>query len=260
MNEVVKTDRDGAVLRITINRPERRNALNEEVCAGIAAAIDEAEATHGVRVIVLTGSGDKVFCAGGDLKPGADGTPFVIDPANPRHYVIQLFRRLERCGVPVIARVNGHALAGGLGLVCACDMAVSTDVAQFGVPECKLGLFPMMILSYLMRIIPRRKLYEIATTGEPFSAAEALAMDIVNHVVPAAQLDAKLEWLIARIADKSPTAIKLGKQAFRAIEDMPLDKAFEYTQLMLPLMAMTADAKEGFAAFNEKRAPQWPGK
>jgi len=260
MNDVVITDRDGPVLRITINRPERRNALNEEVCTRIAAAIDLAESSAGVRLIVLTGSGDKVFCAGGDLKPGADGTPFVIDPANPRHYVIQLFRRLERCGLPVIARVNGHALAGGLGLVCACDMAVSTDAAQFGVPEAKLGLFPMMILSYMMRIIPRRKLYEIATTGESFSAAEALAMDIVNHVVPASELDAKLDWLINRIVDKSPTAIKLGKQAFRAIEDMPLDKAFEYTQLMLPIMAMTEDAKEGFAAFNEKRAPQWPGK
>lgn len=260
MNDVVLADRDGAVLRITINRPERRNALNEEVCAGIAAAIDVAEATGEVRVIVLTGSGEKVFCAGGDLKPGADGTPFVIDPANPRHYVIHLFRRIERCGLPIIARVNGHALAGGLGLVCACDMAVAADHAQFGVPETRLGLFPMMILSYMMRIIPRRKLYEISTTGESFSAAEALAMDIVNYVVPAADLDAKLAWLVARIADKSPTAIKLGKQAFRAIEDMPLDKAFEYTQLMLPIMAMTADAKEGFAAFNEKRAPQWPGK
>lgn len=260
MNDVVLADRDGAVLRITINRPERRNALNEEVCAGIAAAIDVAEATGEVRVIVLTGSGEKVFCAGGDLKPGADGTPFVIDPANPRHYVIHLFRRIERCGLPIIARVNGHALAGGLGLVCACDMAVAADHAQFGVPETRLGLFPMMILSYMMRIIPRRKLYEISTTGESFSAAEALAMDIVNYVVPAADLDAKLAWLVARIADKSPTAIKLGKQAFRAIEDMPLDKAFEYTQLMLPIMAMTADAKEGFAAFNEKRAPRWPGK
>ena len=260
MNEVVLAERDGAVLRITINRPERRNALNEEVCAGVAAGIDLAEATPEVRVIVLTGSGEKVFCAGGDLKPGADGTPFVIDPANPRHYVINLFRRMERCGLPVIARVNGHALAGGLGLVCACDMAVAADHAQFGVPEVRLGLFPMMILSYMMRIIPRRKLYEISTTGESFSAAEALAMDIVNYVVPAAELDTKLAWLVARIADKSPTAIKLGKQAFRAIEDMPLDKAFEYTQLMLPIMAMTADAKEGFAAFNEKRAPQWPGK
>lgn len=260
MSDVVLTAREGAVLRITINRPERRNAMNEEVCAGIAAGVGEAEATPGVRVIVLTGAGDKVFCAGGDLKPGADGTPFVIDPANPRHYVIQLFRRLERCGLPVIARVNGHALAGGLGLVCACDMAISTDTATFGVPETKLGLFPMMILGYMMRIVPRRKLYEIATTGEPFSAAEALAMDIVNHVVPAAELDAKLEWLVGRIADKSPTAIKLGKQAFRAIEDLPLDKAFEYTQLMLPMMAMTEDAREGFAAFNEKRAPRWPGR
>ncbi|MGE0858624.1 MAG: enoyl-CoA hydratase-related protein [Gammaproteobacteria bacterium] len=260
MTDVVLTAREGAVLRITINRPERRNAMNEEVCAGIAAGVDEAEATQGVRVIVLTGAGDKVFCAGGDLKPGADGTPFVIDPANPRHYVIQLFRRLERCGLPVIARVNGHALAGGLGLVCACDMAISTDTATFGVPETKLGLFPMMILGYMMRIVPRRKLYEIATTGEPFSAAEALAMDIVNHVVPAAELDAKLAWLVGRIADKSPTAIKLGKQAFRAIEDLPLDKAFEYTQLMLPMMAMTEDAREGFAAFNEKRAPRWPGR
>ena len=260
MSDVVLTAREGAVLRITINRPERRNAMNEEVCAGIAAGVDEAEATPGVRVIVLTGAGDKAFCAGGDLKPGADGTPFVIDPANPRHYVIQLFRRLERCGLPVIARVNGHALAGGLGLVCACDMAISTDTATFGVPETKLGLFPMMILGYMMRIVPRRKLYEIATTGEPFSAAEALAMDIVNHVVPAAELDAKLDWLVGRIADKSPTAIKLGKQAFRAIEDLPLDKAFEYTQLMLPMMAMTEDAREGFAAFNEKRAPRWPGR
>lgn len=260
MNDVVLCVADGPVMKLAINRPERRNALNEEVCNQLAAGIDRAEASAEVRVIVVTGSGDQVFCAGGDLKPGADGTPFVINPADPKHYVINLFRRMERCSVPIIARVNGHALAGGLGLVCACDMAVASDTASFGVPETRLGLFPMMILSYMMRIIPRRKLFEIATTGEAFSAAEALAMDIVNYVVPAAELDRKLEWLIARIADKSPTAIKLGKQAFRAIEDMPLDKAFEYTQLMLPLMAMTADAKEGFAAFNEKRAPQWPGR
>ena len=259
MSEVVLGERDGALMRLTINRPARRNALNEEVCGQLAAGLDQAESTAGVRVVVVTGAGDQVFCAGGDLKPGADGTPFVINPAEPRHYVISLFRRMERCTLPIIARVNGHALAGGLGLVCACDMAIAADTAQFGVPEVKLGLFPMMILSYMMRIIPRRKLFEITTTGELFSATEARAMDIVNYVVPAAELDAKLAWLIARIADKSPTAIKLGKQAFRAIEDMPLDKAFEYTQLMLPMMAMTADAKEGFAAFNEKRAPQWPG-
>ena len=260
MMAVVESARDGAVMRITINRPERRNALNEDVCAGIAASLDAAEADPGVRLVVLTGAGDKAFCAGGDLKPGADGAPFSLNAADPRHYVITLFQRMERCGLPTIARVNGHALAGGLGLVCACDMAIAAETASFGVPEVRIGLFPMMILSYMMRIIPRRKLFEMTITGEAFDAATARELDIVNYVVPLAELDTRLDWLIARIVDKSPTGIKLGKQAFRAIEDMPLAKAFEYTQLMLPIMAQTEDAREGFAAFNEKRAPRWPGR
>lgn len=260
MKEVVLSERTGAVLRLTINRPERRNALNEAVCRGLADGVDVAERTPGVRVVVITGAGEKAFCAGGDMKTGAGGAPFVLDPANPKHYVIDLFRRLEACGLPTIARVNGHALAGGLGLVCACDMAIGAGNARFGVPETRIGLFPMMILAYMMRIIPRRKLFEICMTGEPFSAEQALALDILNYAVPASDLDAKLEWLIDRITDKTPTGIKLGKQAFRAIEDMPLDKAFEYTQLMLPIMSMTEDAREGMNAFNEKRAPEWPGK
>jgi len=260
MSEVVLSAREGAVMRLTINRPERRNALNEEVCRALAAGIDAAEADADVRVVVITGAGDKAFCAGGDLKPGADGTPFTIDPARPRHYVIDLFRRLEACTRPVVARVNGHALAGGLGLVCACDMAVAVEHASLGVPETRVGLFPMMILSYMMRIVPRRKLFEMTITGEPFSAAEALELGILNYAVPAAELDERVAWLVARIIDKSPTGIRLGKQAFRAIEDMPLDKAFEYTQLMLPIMAMTEDAREGFAAFNEKRDPVWRGR
>ncbi|MCB1748046.1 MAG: enoyl-CoA hydratase/isomerase family protein [Gammaproteobacteria bacterium] len=260
MPEVVLKESTGAVMRLVINRPERRNALNEEVCAGIEAGIEAAEADPAIRVIVLTGAGDKAFCAGGDLKPGADGAPFEMNPADPRHYVIRLFRRMERCRLPTIARVNGHALAGGLGLVCACDMAVAADSATLGVPESRIGLFPMMILAYMMRIVPRRKLFEMTITGEPLSSAQALELGILNYVVPAAELDAKMAWLIERIADKSPTAIKLGKQAFRAIEDMPLDKAFEYTQLMLPMMALTEDAREGFAAFNAKRQPAWPGR
>ncbi len=260
MSEIVRVEQDGAVMRLTINREERRNALNEDVCAALAAGVDRAEATAEVRLIVITGAGERAFCAGGDLKPGADGTPFTIDPAHPRHYVIALFRRLEACGLPTIARVNGHALAGGLGLVCACDMAVGVDNATFGVPESRVGLFPMMILSYMQRIIPRRKLFEMCITGESFSAEDAMGFGILNYVEPAAKLDERLDWLIGRIVDKTPTGIRLGKQAFRAIEDMPLDKAFEYTQLMLPMMAMTEDAREGMRAFNEKRAPQWTGK
>lgn len=260
MNESVLVEREGAAVRISINRPERRNAMNEDVCRGILRGIDEAESQDGVRVIVLTGSGDKAFCAGGDLKPNADGTPFTIDPADPKHYVVSLFRRMESCGLPILARVNGHALAGGMGLVCACDLAIATRAAKFGVPESGLGIFPMMIMPYMMRIIPRRKLFEISMTGELFDADEALELGIVNYVTEPDTLDEKVAWLIGRLADKSPSAIRLGKQAFRTIEDMPLDKAFDYTQLMLPIMSMTEDAREGMAAFNEKRAPRWTGR
>ena len=167
---------------------------------------------------------------------------------------------MQQCRLPILARVNGHALAGGLGLVCACDFAIATSDARFGVPETRIGLFPMTILPYMLRIIPRRKLLEMCITGELLSASEALALDLVNYVVEPAELDAKTDWLLARIVDKSPTAIRIGKQVFHAIEDMTLDQSFELTQIMLPVMAMSEDAKEGFAAFNEKRAPQWTGK
>lgn len=260
MTEVVRSARRGLALEITIDRPTRRNAINEEVCAGIALAIDAAEADLEVRAIVITGAGDQAFCAGGDLKPNAEGAPFSVNPAQPTHFVVTLFRRMQQCRLPILARVNGHALAGGLGLVCACDFAIATSDARFGVPETRIGLFPMTILPYMLRIIPRRKLLEMCITGELLSASEALTLDLVNYVVEPAELDAKTDWLLARIVDKSPTAIRIGKQVFHAIEDMTLDQSFELTQIMLPVMAMSEDAKEGFAAFNEKRAPQWTGK
>lgn len=260
MTDTVLSELRGAAWWITLNRPERRNAINEALCAGVADALDRAEATPAARAIVLTGAGDQSFCAGGDLKPSADGSPFALEPSEPNHYVVRLFRRLQACRLPVVARVNGNAMAGGLGLVCACDMAIAVSNARFGVPETRIGLFPMMILPYMMRLIPRRRLLEMCITGELFDAQEALALDIVNYVVEPDALDAKLDWLLARIVDKSPTAIRIGKQMFRAIEDMTLDQAFELTQVMLPLMAQSEDAKEGFAAFNEKRAPRWTGR
>ncbi len=156
MEEVVLSERTGAVLRLTINRPERRNALNEAVCRGLADGVDVAERTPGVRVVVITGAGEKAFCAGGDMKTGAGGAPFVLDPANPKHYVIDLFRRLEACGLPTIARVNGHALAGGLGPRVRLRHGPLVRETRVSVcPETRVGLFPMMILAYMMRIIPR---------------------------------------------------------------------------------------------------------
>ncbi len=255
----VLVERRDAVQWITINRPERRNALNAAVVQGIADGMQAAMDDDSVRAIVLTGAGDRAFCAGGDLAPTADGAPFHTDPARPDNFVIGLFRLFERCEKPVVARVNGAALAGGLGLLCACDLAVASDQAIFGTPETRIGLFPMMILPYLQRTLSRRKLLELCITGEHFGAAAALEMGLLNYIAPPAELDAKLDWLLARIVDKSPTAVRLGKHGFHAMQDMVLDQAFAFAQLMLPAMARTQDAREGFAAFAQKRPPVWTG-
>lgn len=257
MSQAVKTVRAGAVVTLVINREERRNALNAEVAAGICAGLDAAEADRSVRAVVLTGAGDKAFCAGGDLQPNAQGTPFTIDAADPRHYVAGLIRRMEACRLPLIARVNGHALAGGFGLVSCCDLVVAREDALLGVTEVRVGLFPMMILPPLLRTVPARVLMEMCLTGEPITARAALADRIVNYAVPAAELDEKTDWLVNRIIDKSPTGIRLGKQALAKVREMSTDAALEYAQFMLANMARTRDAHEGFAAFIEKRAPQW---
>ncbi len=256
----VLIERRGLVLWLTINRPERRNALNEAVVTTIGRAIREAMAENEARAIVLTGAGDKVFCAGGDLAPSADGAPFSVDPARPRNFIVDLLQLIETCPIPIIARVNGHALAGGFGLVCACDMVVAVDTANFGTPESKIGLFPMMIMPHLMRVVPPRRLMEMCITGEPLTAQQALADGIVNHLAAPAELDEKLDWLLDRVVNRSPTAIRLGKQGFQAMRDMALRDALEYAQLMLPMMAQTQDAREGFAAFREKRQPAWTGR
>ncbi len=259
MNEVVRTARDRGVLTVTIDRPERRNALNEAVAQGIAAGLDAAEADRQVRAVVLTGAGDKAFCAGGDLQLNADGTPFTIAAEDPRHYVAQLFRRMQACRLPIIARVNGHALAGGFGLVCACDLAVAREDAMIGVTEVKVGIFPMMILPLLMRVVPDRTLMEMCLTGETMSAGEAAQQRLVNYAVPAAELNAKMDWLVERVTSKSPTGIRLGKQSLAKMREMSFDGALEYAQFMLANMTRTMDAREGFAAFAEKRAPVWTG-
>lgn len=260
MSEEVITTRRGAALVITINRESRRNALNEAVAGAIVSALDVAEAAADIRAIVLTGAGEKAFCAGGDLKPNADGTPFTIEAADPRHYVARLLRRMDACRLPIVARVNGHALAGGFGLVCACDLVVARDDALLGVTEVKVGLFPMMILPYLMRVLPYRRLMELCLTGETIVAGSGEATAIVNYAVPAAELDARTDWLLARLVDKSPTGIRLGKQSLAKIREMSTDAALEYAQFMLANMARTEDAREGFAAFAEKRPPVWTGR
>lgn len=251
---VVLHQKRGCAFWITLNRPDKRNAINAEVIAGIREGYRLAHADPEVRVIVLTAAGEKAFCAGGDLQPGKG---FAFDLSRPNIDYADLLREAQNATLPSIARINGVCMAGGMGLLCMTDLAVAADHVLFGLPEVKVGLFPMQVFSLLQDLAPRRVIREWALSGEPFSAAEAKEAGLINHVVPAADLDAKTDWLIARLADKSPTAIRRGKYALRAIEAMSFDQAIAYTESQIALMAMTEDAKEGLASFNEKRKPVW---
>jgi enoyl-CoA hydratase/carnithine racemase len=247
----------GQAFWITINRPGKRNAIHAGVIAGIRAGLRAAHANSAVRAVVLTGAGDKAFCAGGDLEP-AKG--FAFDPARPSGDYADLMREAQDATLPIVVRVNGTCMAGGMGLLCMGDLAVAAEHALFGLPEVKVGLFPMQVLSLLQDQVPRRIVREWALTGEPFTAAEARAAGLVNHVAPAAELDGRTQWLLERLVDKSPTAIRRGKYAMRAIGAMSFDQAIAYMESQIALMPMTEDAREGMAAFNEKRKPVWTGR
>ena len=253
----VLLERLGQAFWITINRPEKRNAIHGGVVAAMREGIRQAHADPEVRAIVLTGAGDKAFCAGGDLQPGKG---FAFDFSKPSVDYADLLRDAQNATLPIIARVNGTCMAGGMGLLCMADMAVVADHALFGLPEVKVGVFPMQVLSLLQNLVPRRLVREWALTGEPIGAQEALDAGLVNYVVPTAELDAKTDWLLSRLVDKSPTAIRRGKYAMRAIEAMSFDQAIAYTESQIALLAMTEDAKEGLAAFNERRKPVWTGR
>lgn len=256
----VRSERRGNALWLWIDREQSRNALNEAVLDGLRGGVLSVDKDPAIRAVIITGSGDKAFCAGGDLKPTAEGDPFRVDPAERDNPVVKLFKALVDCPVPTIARVNGHALAGGFGLACATDFAIAADHARFGVPEARIGLFPMMILPLMLRTIPRRKLLELCFTAEPISASDALGHGILNYVVPSSELDERVDALVTSVSACSPTAIRIGRRAIATVDAMTLDQAFEYAQRVLPQMAQTKDAREGFAAFNARRKPNWSGR
>ena len=257
-NDAVIIDKREQALWITINRPDKRNAINAGVVEGITRGWRQAHDDADVRVIVLTGAGDKAFCAGADLQ--STGAAFSFDFSKPNVDYADLLRLAQNSTKPSIARVNGVCMAGGMGLLCMTDMAVAADHVVFGLPEVKVGVFPMQVLSLLQAIAPPRLVNEWALTGEPFDARTAQVAGLLNYAVPAAELDAKVDWLIGRIVDKSPTAIRRGKYAMRAIASMSFDESIAYTESQIALLAMTEDAKEGLKAFGEKRKPVWTGR
>ena len=245
---------DGQAL-LTIDRPAARNALSPELVSALRAALTEAEANPAVRVVVLTGAGERIFSAGGDLGASiGEGT--LAGHALRRAYG-GLLEALAASPLPIVARVNGHALGGGLGLVLACDLAVAVDSAELGTPESDLGLFPMMVLAWLQRHVGRKRALELLLGGDRLKAEEALRWGLVNRVVPRAELDGATRALAARLAGKSRAVLGLGKAAFRSAEDMALPEAMDFLAGQLSLNLGTEDAAEGISAFFERRAPVW---
>lgn len=257
LNDIVLAEKKGHTLWLTINRPERRNSLTGHVFQKLRDHVAEADADPSVRAIVFTGAGDVAFSAGADLKPDTDYSPIKMQLESLNHPIVDLFRLLERCTTPTIARVNGVTMAGGMALLSMCDMAVAADHAYFALPEVKIGLFPLMIVPYLHRTIPRRLLNEMIYTGEPFDTDWAKEAGLLNYVVPMDELDEKVNWLADRIATKSPAAIRRGKHGMNSIRDMSLDNAFAYAQTEVAMYFLTDDFVEGVGAFNEKRKPKW---
>jgi enoyl-CoA hydratase/carnithine racemase len=250
------------IARITLNRPEKRNPLGPLTIGELLHALDAAKSDDAVRVVVLTGAG-KVFSAGGDLSSmGSGGKPLESpggSATRPGTFV-DLNLALTRLGKPTIAMVNGHALAGGLGLVVACDAAIAADDAQLGTPEINVGLWPMMIMATIFRNVPRKKGLELVMTGDKISAQAAADMGLITRAVAKDKLEAEVQALAEKLASKSPAIMKLGLSAFHAAQDMELEPALRHLEGQLMAVLSTEDAREGLMAFLEKRAPNWKGR
>lgn len=256
----VLEQRDGQVLTLTIDRPDARNALNPEVLTGLVAGLGAATGDASVRVVVLTGAGDRAFCAGADLAGGLTADASVVEQHQQRGLLRRFFAAVEALDKPLVGRVNGHALAGGFGLALACDLLVAVDDARFGTPEVRVGLWPYVISALLVDHLGPKRALELMMTGERITAEQAMQWGVVNHVVPRADLDAAVARLVDTLLAGAPLALALGRRSYHESRSMPPHAAMAYLQGMLDLTVQTEDVVEGVGAFFEKRAPRWTGR
>ncbi|WP_437726598.1 enoyl-CoA hydratase/isomerase family protein [Sorangium sp. So ce861] len=254
---VVQAASAGGVLRLTLNNPGRKNAIGPAMVNELLHALEAGMADEAVRCVVLTGAGD-AFCAGGDFAQltGAEGAP----APEPKGDYADLLLAMANSSKPIVARVNGHALGGGLGLVAASHVAIAARGAKLGTPEINVGLFPMMIMAVLQRHVSRRRLLEMMLLGQRLDADEAAQCGLLNRVVEPGALDAAVDEVTSAIAAKSPIAVRLGLEAFAAQDDLDLESALPLLRERLAGCLATDDAREGLMAFLEKRQPRWSGR
>ncbi len=261
-NNELLAERRGAVLTLTINRPERRNAMSWEVIGGLREHVARAKTDPAVRVVVLAGSGDKAFCAGADLSGMLPHDPGGVTDEYAQHHqargwLAELFEDLWHLGKPTIARVQGWAMAGGFGLALACDMIIASDEARFGAPELNVGLWPYMVTVPMLRSMPPKKALELCLTSRVVGAEEAERIGFVTRLVSPDRLDAAVAEMAAVLASKPPGVMRLGRESFYAVLDSAATEALPYLHAMLTVTSQTAEAAEGIAAFAEKRPPSW---
>jgi enoyl-CoA hydratase/carnithine racemase len=251
----IRTEQCGRALWIWIDREHRRNAMNKAVLAGIEAAVSAARNDPAIRAIVLTGAGRKAFCAGADLSSGTD--TFTLGLDEPMTDFGKLARLIRDCGVPVVGRINGDCVAGGMALMGLCDLTVVAANARFGLPEAKVGVFPMQVLVFLRNTIGARHINELCLTGDLIDANRAYQIGLANYVVPFEELDAQVETLLGKLYNMSPVALRRGKYAIAAMERMAFPEAMAFAETLISVTSLTRDATEGLAAFNERRKPRW---
>jgi enoyl-CoA hydratase/carnithine racemase len=257
--ELVSYEVSDGIATVMLDNPEKRNMLSGQMLVELVDAMRTARDAEDVRAVVLTGAGDKAFCAGADLGGFAAEVPLVA-----KHFAsdlfLEFFRLMPRLGKPSLCAVNGHVLAGGMGLALSCDLVIAKEGATFGTPEINVGAFPYMIMAIIYRNVPRKKVNEMMLLGERLSAEEAVEHGLANKVVPAAEFDAAVADWAQKLASKSPVLMRLGHDAMYRQQDMAVDDALEYLRSQLSLTFSTEDIVEGVAAFFEKRDPEWKGR
>ena len=255
----LRVEQDGAVLRLTIDREDKRNALSGEVLRGLLDAVRALDGADATRVVVLTGAGAKAFCSGADLAVMTNDATG-LEQHEGRGLLRDVVLAFRACPRPVVARVQGLCLAGGVGLALGCDVVLASSEATFGLPEVNLGLWPFMVSALLARHVSPKHAMDLMLSGDRFDAEAAYRLGIVSRVLPAKSFDADVSAYVDRLAAAPPVAVRLGKAAWATAEETALGPALEAMQAQLSLLTTTQDAAEGVSAFFEKRKPNYKGR